>query len=226
MFFIQLHWTTVQQLTNARCHCPTNTVLVSHAQCCNLRPLMILQPSLRPSALPSAILSPRSSTSSLSSPRVSTPRMFSSQSLGAESFQRVLHALTPSPSTSGRVISPKLALASALRKASSIVAHRGGSKIGPENTEGGLKNAFNKGAKGVEFDIQVTSDGHLIVLHDDTLERTAVPYTLAKDFLPKTIDEVTNCPMHLSLSILIPLMIPELNGLCYACMCRPNINAS
>lgn len=83
-------------------------------------------------------------------------------------------------------------MASALSQASSIVAHRGGSKIAPENTEGGLKNAFNKGAKGVEFDLQLTSDNELVVLHDDTLERTAVPYAMARHSLPKTIDEVTN----------------------------------
>ena len=71
-----------------------------------------------------------------------------------------------------------------------IVAHRGGSKIAPENTRGSLEAAFNKGCKGVEFDLQVTSDKQLVVLHDDTLERTAVPYATAKDSLPETIDEV------------------------------------
>lgn len=124
---------------------------------------------------------------------LTTPRMFSCRP--RSSFQRVLNLFSKSPlldkaTPLGRFASPKVALDCALRNASSIVAHRGGSKIGPENTKGSLTSAFNKGSKGVEFDIQITSDNQLIILHDDTLERTAVPYARAKDLLPETIDEV------------------------------------
>lgn len=70
---------------------------------------------------------------------------------------------------------------------SNVVAHRGGAYIAPENTAGALKAGLKNGAKGVEFDLQSTSDGHLVVLHDDTLERTAVPYAQAF--------EASSCPM-------------------------------
>ena len=50
---------------------------------------------------------------------------------------------------------------------------------------------------GVEFDIQLTGDGQLVVLHDDTLERTAVPYSRAKASLPEHIQEVGNVRMCL-----------------------------
>merc|ERR1719201_1915470 len=70
-----------------------------------------------------------------------------------------------------------------------IVAHRGGSFVGPENTSGGLRDGIFAGARGVEFDIQTTSDGRVVLLHDDTLERTAIPYEDAKADLPDSIDE-------------------------------------
>ena len=58
-----------------------------------------------------------------------------------------------------------------------VIAHRGGADEGPENTLGALRQALLNGADGVEFDLQRTSDGYLVVLHDDTLERTAAPYS-------------------------------------------------
>ena len=84
-----------------------------------------------------------------------------------------------------------------------VIAHRGGSKIGPENTKGALVNALKMDVDGTEFDLQLTSDRQLILLHDDTLERTAVPYSRAKDSLPETIDEVINFRIWLNMCILI-----------------------
>ena len=59
------------------------------------------------------------------------------------------------------------------------IAHRGGACDGPENTMGALRQALEMGADGVEFDLQRTKDGYLIILHDDTLERTAAPFSAA-----------------------------------------------
>lgn len=70
-----------------------------------------------------------------------------------------------------------------------MIAHRGGSLIAPENTESSMRAGIREGLRGVEFDLQVTSDGHIILLHDDTLERTALPYEEAKEHLPNTIDK-------------------------------------
>eukprot|EP00750_Incisomonas_marina_P017646 INCI2306.1.p1 GENE.INCI2306.1~~INCI2306.1.p1 ORF type:complete len:461 (-),score=87.52 INCI2306.1:339-1721(-) len=60
-----------------------------------------------------------------------------------------------------------------------IIAHRGGANDAPENTLGALEQALVMGADGVEFDLQRTADGRLIILHDDTLERTAPPFSEA-----------------------------------------------
>ncbi len=43
----------------------------------------------------------------------------------------------------------------------------------PENTRLGFRKAFEAGADGVEFDVRITKDGELVIVHDPTLERTA-----------------------------------------------------
>ena len=54
-----------------------------------------------------------------------------------------------------------------------IVAHRGASGTAPENTLAALWRAHACGARWVEVDVQRTADGVLILVHDDTWERTA-----------------------------------------------------
>ena len=53
-----------------------------------------------------------------------------------------------------------------------IVAHRGARASEPENTVRAMKRAFECGADAVEIDLRFTSDHKLVVIHDDTLERT------------------------------------------------------
>ena len=53
-----------------------------------------------------------------------------------------------------------------------VVAHRGASRAAPENTLAAFREALDRGADAVELDVQRTSDGHLIILHDATVERT------------------------------------------------------
>lgn len=53
-----------------------------------------------------------------------------------------------------------------------IIAHRGASGYAPENTILAMKKAVEMGAKAVEFDVQITKDGKVIVFHDGKLGRT------------------------------------------------------
>lgn len=53
-----------------------------------------------------------------------------------------------------------------------IFAHRGDFAHAPENTLPSFQLAFQKGADGVELDAKLTSDGHVIVIHDSTVDRT------------------------------------------------------
>lgn len=65
-----------------------------------------------------------------------------------------------------------------------VIAHRGFSGAAPENTLAAFQKAIEIGSDMIELDIQLSKDGKIVVLHDDTLERTtngrgrAVDYTL------------------------------------------------
>jgi glycerophosphoryl diester phosphodiesterase len=53
------------------------------------------------------------------------------------------------------------------------VAHRGASGNFPENTRIAFEKAIEAGADMIEFDCQQSRDGHLVVFHDERLNRTA-----------------------------------------------------
>ncbi|MEZ5247956.1 MAG: glycerophosphodiester phosphodiesterase family protein [Ilumatobacteraceae bacterium] len=53
-----------------------------------------------------------------------------------------------------------------------VVAHRGASSVRPENTMVSFRHAIELGADAIEFDVQSTGDGHLVVIHDMSLDRT------------------------------------------------------
>ncbi|RVU84552.1 hypothetical protein EOL70_09830 [Leucothrix sargassi] len=54
-----------------------------------------------------------------------------------------------------------------------IISHRGNNFSFPENTLIGLRSAFELGCTAVEFDIQMTADGVLAIIHDTTTKRTS-----------------------------------------------------
>jgi glycerophosphoryl diester phosphodiesterase len=53
-----------------------------------------------------------------------------------------------------------------------VIAHRGASGYAPENTLAAVDKAAELGVDWVENDVQRTRDGELVVLHDDSLQRT------------------------------------------------------
>lgn len=53
-----------------------------------------------------------------------------------------------------------------------VIAHRGASGYLPEHTLGGYELAIRMGADFIEPDLQITRDGALIAMHDETLNRT------------------------------------------------------
>lgn len=52
------------------------------------------------------------------------------------------------------------------------VGHRGASALFPENTLASFRAALEAGAGGLELDVRVTRDGHPVVMHDATVDRT------------------------------------------------------
>lgn len=53
-----------------------------------------------------------------------------------------------------------------------IICHRGASGYAPENTLVAMRKAAELGGRWVEFDAKLTSDNHVILFHDDDLDRT------------------------------------------------------
>ena len=53
-----------------------------------------------------------------------------------------------------------------------VIAHRGGASLAPENTLACFKKGIESGADMLELDIHLTKDGHIVVCHDQTVDRT------------------------------------------------------
>ncbi|MFI8087670.1 glycerophosphodiester phosphodiesterase [Streptomyces sp. NPDC086080] len=72
-----------------------------------------------------------------------------------------------------------------------IVAHRGASAYAPENTLAAVDKAAALGAEWVENDVQRTRDGELVVLHDDSLQRTTDVEEVYPDRAPWKVKDFT-----------------------------------
>ncbi len=84
-----------------------------------------------------------------------------------------------------------------------ISAHRGDWRNAPENSLQGLKNCIKMGVDIVECDLKLTKDKHLIILHDNTLDRTTSgkgkpeDYTLAEIKQLRLKDGAGHTTIHL-----------------------------
>ncbi|MDX6251718.1 MAG: glycerophosphoryl diester phosphodiesterase [Kribbellaceae bacterium] len=58
-------------------------------------------------------------------------------------------------------------------KRPSVVAHRGASEVSPEHTLAAYVRAVEAGADGLECDVRLTADGHLVCVHDRRIDRTS-----------------------------------------------------
>lgn len=70
-----------------------------------------------------------------------------------------------------------------------LLAHRGDLTHAPENTLPSFIQAIQKGADGIELDAKLTVDGHVIVIHDSTVNRTTNGSGKVATF---TLDEIRN----------------------------------
>lgn len=52
------------------------------------------------------------------------------------------------------------------------IAHRGAKGYEPENTLQAFQKALDLHADGIELDVHLNADGHIIVIHDETIDRT------------------------------------------------------
>src|SRR5687768_5015599 len=53
-----------------------------------------------------------------------------------------------------------------------VIAHRGASSYAPENTLAAFDLALHMTVHQIELDVHFSRDGHIVVIHDDTVDRT------------------------------------------------------
>jgi glycerophosphoryl diester phosphodiesterase len=63
-----------------------------------------------------------------------------------------------------------------------VVAHRGSSYALAEHTLGAYLRALDEGADALECDVRLTRDGHLVCVHDRTVDRTSSGHGVVSDF--------------------------------------------
>ncbi len=63
-----------------------------------------------------------------------------------------------------------------------VIAHRGDWRNTPENSIQAIENCIEMGVDMVEIDVSCTKDGHIILLHDKTLDRTTTGKGLPSDY--------------------------------------------
>ena len=74
-----------------------------------------------------------------------------------------------------------------------IFAHRGASGYAPENTLEAFRLAMEQGADGIELDVHLTKDGEVVVIHDETLNRTSNGQGKVRDY---TLEELKKFSFH------------------------------
>ncbi|MAU24357.1 glycerophosphodiester phosphodiesterase family protein [Chloroflexi bacterium] len=68
-----------------------------------------------------------------------------------------------------------------------VVAHRGLSSKSPENTYHSFDLAISSGINYIEFDVQLTKDKEVVIIHDETIDRTSNGFGEVKE---KTMNEL------------------------------------
>lgn len=74
-----------------------------------------------------------------------------------------------------------------------VLAHRGASGYAPENTLEAFKLAMEMGADGFELDVHLSADGELIVIHDETVDRTTNGKGYVKDMTLAQLKQLDAC---------------------------------
>src|SRR6476620_4548302 len=77
-----------------------------------------------------------------------------------------------------------------------VVAHRGASAERPEHTLAAYELALKEGADGVECDVRLTRDGHLVCVHDRRVDRTSNGSGLVSEMTLAQLRELDSGTWH------------------------------
>ncbi|MFS0862539.1 glycerophosphodiester phosphodiesterase [Fredinandcohnia sp. 179-A 10B2 NHS] len=71
-----------------------------------------------------------------------------------------------------------------------VIAHQGGEQLAPSNTMEAFTLSKKLGVDVLEFDIHITKDGHLVTIHDPTVDRTTNGKGAVADFTLKELQDL------------------------------------
>ncbi|MCT2537461.1 glycerophosphodiester phosphodiesterase [Aquibacillus koreensis] len=71
-----------------------------------------------------------------------------------------------------------------------VYAHRGASKLAPENTLPAFELAYHMGADGIETDVQLTKDQVPVLIHDENVRRTTNGIGFVQDYTFKELQKL------------------------------------
>ncbi|WP_195532418.1 glycerophosphodiester phosphodiesterase family protein [Bacteroides finegoldii] len=86
-----------------------------------------------------------------------------------------------------------------------IFAHRGDWRYAPENSIHAFQRCIDEGIDGIEVDVQKTKDGELVVMHDETLDRTTTGTGKVSDY---TLWELKNLYLKSPIGVTTRQRIP------------------
>lgn len=88
-----------------------------------------------------------------------------------------------------------------------VVAHRGDWREAPENSVWAVKKAIEKGVDMAEIDLAMTKDSVLILMHDNTIDRTTTGKGKPSDF---TLAEIKKLHLRDGLGVETQMIVPTL----------------
>lgn len=102
-----------------------------------------------------------------------------------------------------------------------VAAHRGDWRNAPENSLQGFQYCIDMGVDIIELDVQKTADGHLIIIHDKSVDRTTKAKGLVKDW---TLDSIKTLRLVSGNGIVTPNKIPTLEEALNLCKGKILVN--
>ncbi|TDQ79472.1 glycerophosphodiester phosphodiesterase family protein [Sphingobacterium yanglingense] len=102
-----------------------------------------------------------------------------------------------------------------------VIAHRGDWRHAPENSIQAIKNCIAMGVDMVEIDVQLTKDGHAVLMHDKKIDRTTTGKGEVKDW---TLDSLQQLRLRDGLGVPTPHRIPTLEEALTVCKDKILIN--
>lgn len=102
-----------------------------------------------------------------------------------------------------------------------VVAHRGDWRNAPENSLQAIQNCIDMGLDMVEIDVRKTKDGHLVLMHDETLDRTTKASGLVSEW---TLDSLRTLRLLDGLGVETAHNIPTLEEALLLCKDKILVN--